>query len=118
MASVYKVRNSAGLYSVGGSDPWFTAKGKVWTTKAALTAHMSLVAKSPHKRSLYSGCVVEEIEVQYTVVSTRPAEDILLTKASEHLAKKVKMEEERKSRTEAEELRTLERLQVKYKGKV
>ena len=43
--NMYKIRcKKTGLYSTGGMTPRFTKKGKVWTKKGDLIAHLRLVA--------------------------------------------------------------------------
>lgn len=68
MATVYKIKRLAdGLYSTGGVYPKFTAKGKVWRTKAALGGHLAMHTGRP-----YVDCVIEEIEITERVADTRP----------------------------------------------
>jgi len=40
---VYKIRNTAGHYSTGGSNPKWTKRGKTWVARNHLTAHLSLI---------------------------------------------------------------------------
>lgn len=39
--ATYKIRNSKGLFSTGGTDPVFNKDGKVWTSEATLKCHLT-----------------------------------------------------------------------------
>lgn len=82
---VYKIRNAQGLFSSGGMHPQFSKKGKVWTTKSALSNHISLV-----RGAIYNGCVV--VEYEYTEMGTSTLDAIFAAKAD----RKKKAEEKRK----------------------
>lgn len=53
---VYKIRRSDGLFSKGGMSPSFSKKGKVWTSKGAVSNHISLVGG--YKRKAYGEDIV------------------------------------------------------------
>ncbi len=59
---IYRIRNKeTGLYSLGGSYPSFSKKGKIWKSKANLTNHFSHVNKSYYIR--YNNCEIISFEV-------------------------------------------------------
>ena len=47
-------RKSDGKFSSGGSEPTFTKRGKIWTTRGAVTLHLRQVSALP-KSSKFSG---------------------------------------------------------------
>lgn len=56
---IYKIRRkSDGLFSAGGYSPSWTKKGKIWTTRAALTNHLAMCT-----RTNYKDCEIIEYEV-------------------------------------------------------
>lgn len=67
--NIYKIRKKGTeLYSTGGSWPKFAPSGKIWKTKAALSAHLSLV-RDDSQRGVdpYYDCeivILELIETQ------------------------------------------------------
>ena len=44
MTTVFKIRNRAGLFSTGGDTPSWSKKGKAWSSKGALSNHITLVS--------------------------------------------------------------------------
>lgn len=57
----YKIRNSVGLYSTGGSEPTFSKNGKTWSNIGHLRNHLNLI----NDYSYYKDCeLVELISVE------------------------------------------------------
>lgn len=74
--TVYMIRRkSDGMYSVGGSRPFFTKNGKAWTSKAALSNHLALVVEQKH--TPYSGCEIVVIVLNSEVSDTFSVSDWL-----------------------------------------
>ena len=44
MTAVFKIKSPTGLYSTGGDTPSWSKKGKVWSSKGALSSHITLVS--------------------------------------------------------------------------
>jgi len=63
----YKIQNSDGMFSSGGSEPKFQRVGKVWNSIGALKSHLRLVSNQCGK-SFYDNCIV----VVLTNVGARP----------------------------------------------
>lgn len=58
---VYKIkRKSDGLFSKGGMDPSFGERGKVWTSRAAMSLHLN---QFKYPESIYEGCEIIEYNV-------------------------------------------------------
>ena len=70
--TVYKIRNKlTGLYSMGGHIPRFTAKGKTWNTRGALSSHLSLSMGRAHTAyKAYIDCEIVEQQVVVTDTNT------------------------------------------------
>ena len=69
---VYKIRHkTTGLFSTGGCSPSWTKKGKMWTTKAALSNHLGLVGGG-----VYKDAELLSFEVVEVLVDTLSLEDI------------------------------------------
>lgn len=41
--TIYKIRNAAGLYSTGGTNPSWSKRGKTWVALNHLNAHLTLL---------------------------------------------------------------------------
>lgn len=41
--TIFKIRNSKGLYSTGGTHPSWSKRGKIWAALNHLTAHLTLL---------------------------------------------------------------------------
>jgi regulator of protease activity HflC (stomatin/prohibitin superfamily) len=114
MARVFKIRHRAtGSYSRGGMDPRFDKKGKVWTSRSALSNHLNLV-----RAKTYDGCDLVEIEVTHTEVSSTDVgahlQAIIDAKANKEAERRRKRESAQKAAVEAAERAELARLKNKY----
>lgn len=90
----YKIRRSDGLFSTGGSDPGFNARGKVWWTKGALTSHVKNVVLSRYGGEQYFDVEIVEYRVDYEFVAAQTVANYM----EERENKKAKEEEERLAR--------------------
>lgn len=77
----YKIRDSAGKYSTGGSEPRFTKGGKAWNTMAHLKAHLAQL----YTKHAYTGCSV----VTFTVAEADVSPVASLVKSVENDKKSV-----------------------------
>ena len=110
MPAIYKIQHTpSGRFSTGGQSPYFTAKGKVWVSKAALSSHLTLVNPSEYK-----DCVVLEFEVTHTQTSTTPVSTLLLAKRDAKKKKEAARIAAQALATEKAEREQLARLQSKY----
>jgi hypothetical protein len=67
--TIYKIRNAAGLYSMGGSYPRFSKNGKIWNSLATLRSHLHMVSGWSDKMvNVYVGCEIVEFE---SVIKTK-----------------------------------------------
>jgi hypothetical protein len=59
---LYKIINKDGKFSSGGLYPYFRPKGKIWTSKKNLDAHIRMLVSEPYDQSylykFYTGCSV------------------------------------------------------------
>lgn len=59
--TAYKIQNSKGLFSTGGTSPEFSSIGKTWSSLQNLTSHLT---QGSHLWHEYSDCkVVEVVEI-------------------------------------------------------
>lgn len=69
--TIFKIRNSQGLFSTGGSHPKWTKRGKTWVALNHLNAHLTLIrtelnnyTRVNRQANPYVNCEV----VEYTVI--------------------------------------------------
>jgi len=61
--TVYKIRNRAGLFSTGGSNPNWTKIGKTWVALNHLNAHLTLIRSGQERWKKYlTGTVWSEVQ--------------------------------------------------------
>lgn len=115
---LYKIRDPAtGLYSMGGVDPRWTKKGKVWTNIGHLKNHLRQVGSwgnTPSRRKVYVGCEVVVIEVVEDELERFPVMDLIDEQDASDEAKKKAREAERKQRREESERQQARNLIAKY----
>lgn len=88
---IYKIkRRRDGLFSTGGSSPTFTKKGKVWTSRGAVTSHLNLVNNIWY---WYRDCDLVEYEVVEKQMTSQTLEQVIAEQ-------KQKAEERQKTREE------------------
>lgn len=54
--TVYKIRNSSGLFSTGGTAPSWSKRGKTWTALNHLNAHLTLLRT---ERARFVACLAD-----------------------------------------------------------
>jgi hypothetical protein len=70
-SKVYKIRHKqTGLYSSGGSTPRWNARGKTWTSRGPLNAHLGLVMDTEWRRADMKNWEIVELEVREIGVYT------------------------------------------------
>ncbi|MNK33301.1 hypothetical protein D3C87_517810 [compost metagenome] len=75
MPTVHMIRQKkTGLFSNGGSSPYFTNRGKMWTHAGALNSHLSLLNESRIK-SAYKDCEIVSFEL--TQLATLDMDDMV-----------------------------------------
>jgi hypothetical protein len=104
---IYKIRNQKGLYSTGGQIPKWSKCGKSWTSKGALSSHLSLVINS-----CYDNCDLIELETIENAVI--PIKEILEEKKLSKIEKERKMQEYIVKCKEQRERQQLKELKIKY----
>lgn len=110
MSAIYKIQHTpSGHFSTGGTTPSFTAKGKVWVSKAALSSHLNLVDPA-----YYKDCVVLEFEVTHTHTSTTPISMVLMAKRDAKTKKEAARIAAQALATEQAERKLLARLLSRY----
>lgn len=104
----YRIRDVyTGEYSLGGSTPTFSNKGKIWKEKGHLSNHFRQV-----RPNVYRNCVIEELEL--SVIGEQPAsdwiDDLNKRKQAEKDARQKRWDDERRK----QEIAQLRQLQKKY----
>lgn len=104
----YRIRNVfTGQYSLGGSHPSFSNKGKIWKERGHLSNHFRQV-----RPEVYKHCVIEELEL--TVISEEPTmdwiDDLNRRKEQEKAARQKRWDDQKRE----QEIEQLCRLQEKY----
>lgn len=90
MTQIFRIRNRhTGEYSKGGSYPCFSARGKIWTTRAALSNHLNLAGTK-----YYKDCDVITYELSETELMTESVMDV----AAAGLERKADREAKRRAR--------------------
>lgn len=115
--TVYRIRRADGLYSTGGSNPRWTAKGKTWSGTGPLKNHLHFIRNSWATRAY--GNPYKDAELVAFVVSEEESARLDLHTLQDDLAAQV--EEQRKqyelqaAKRRAEyERKEYERLAAKY----
>ena len=67
MSTVYKIRRSDGMFSMGGSFPRFNKTGKIWKQPGHLTNHLNQLWR--RKDDHYDDCEIVEYEIVEREVS-------------------------------------------------
>lgn len=78
---IYKIRRrSDGLFSTGGSTPYFNKNGKIWKQKGHLTSHINQLQHGsgvtsynyshPHQTHVYEDCEIVTYRIAETEVGT------------------------------------------------
>ena len=108
----YKIRREDGMYSKGGTHPYFDSKGKTWWALPHLKSHIRQL--SPRGLELYKGCVIVTIEVTQTELSTNPVGMFIKgMHAQRELEERLRKEREAQMIEDAER-REWQRLNEKY----
>lgn len=113
---VYKIRHKiTGLYSRGGSSPFWNKKGKTWSTLGHLKRHIANVVDSRyHKMNDMVNWEIIEIEVSETLTPICTAQDIALEKVKKNQEQKQKWEQEKLER-ELKKQQALSKLTIEEK---
>lgn len=69
MATVFKIRRSDGLFSMGGSTPDFNKTGKMWTHKGHISRHLGQLDNRRHHRPLKGGSGLSKVYDDCEIVS-------------------------------------------------
>ena len=103
MKTVYKIRRkSDGLFSTGGSWPSFNKKGKIWTARNHVTAHIGQVGGYGKKlKDFYSDCEVVLFEI---VENELEAVSAMEWKETDKTTRTKELEEIRRKKYEVESL--------------
>lgn len=65
MTNIYKIKDKiTGLYSMGGTIPYFNKRGKTWSSRGAVSNHIRL-ARYPNKENIQ----IIEIQVEHVPVN-------------------------------------------------
>jgi hypothetical protein len=71
---IFKIRRrSDGLFSSGGSNPTFKAKGKIWHARGHVTSHLGILSSRLSK--IYADCEVLRFELVETELERTPVLD-------------------------------------------
>lgn len=61
--TVYKIRNKAGLYSTGGSQPHWAKRGKTWVALNHVNAHLTLIRSETERwNKMMTGTLWTELQ--------------------------------------------------------
>ena len=63
----YRIRNGDGLYSKGGTTPFWTKKGKTWSAKQHIKSHLTQYRNYRH-REIPDDWIVEEISFAPNII--------------------------------------------------
>ena len=88
---LYKIRHKiTGLFSKGGCNPFWTKKGKTWSTLSHLKRHInSVIDYRYHKSADMQNWEVIEIEVSETLTPICTAQDIANEKINKDNQKRI-----------------------------
>lgn len=97
---LYKIRHKVtGLYSKGGASPYWSKKGKTWSSIGHLKRHIAGVVDSRyHKMSDMVNWEILEIEVSETLTPIGTAMDIALEREKKNKEKEQQWARERAER--------------------
>jgi len=108
--TIFKIKNTDGLFSTGDMDPDFTKKGKMWKQLSHVKCHLGQV-RNPRKA--YEGCEI----VGYELQEVRPAKSLDQIFYEMENAEALREQEQERKRTERvteDAKRTLAKLQEDF----
>lgn len=97
---IYKIRHKlTGLFSTGGSNPFWTKKGKTWSSIGHVKSHISGVVDYGYRdKSDMVNWEIIEIEVSETLTPLCTANDIANEKIKKNKEHELKLASERAER--------------------
>lgn len=110
---LYRIRNTEGLYSTGGSSPKFTKRGKIWTNIGHVKSHIHMLDK--YGRATYRNeCHLQTYFITETITDVKPIFVLMEELDAINRTKEQAARDESRSRRERTEREQLRALQIKY----